>query len=41
MGRSPNFNPEENMIEHVIARPYLAPVFTAVVIGAGILLAFW
>jgi hypothetical protein len=29
------------MIERVIARPYLAPVLTAVVIAAGIILAFW
>jgi hypothetical protein len=29
------------MIERVIVRPYLAPVLTAVVIGAGIALAFW
>jgi hypothetical protein len=29
------------MMEHVIARPYLAPVFTLLVIGVGILLAFW
>jgi hypothetical protein len=29
------------MIERVIVLPYLAPVLTAVVIGAGIILAFW
>jgi hypothetical protein len=29
------------MIERVIARPYVPPVLTAVVIGAAILLAFW
>lgn len=29
------------MIEHVIARPYVPPILTALVIGAGILLAFW
>lgn len=29
------------MIERVIARPYVPPLLTAVVIVAAILLAFW
>ena len=29
------------MIERVIARPYAAPILTAVVIAAGLILAFW
>ena len=29
------------MIERVIGRPYVPPLLTAAVIGAGILFAFW
>lgn len=29
------------MMERVIARPYVPPLLTAFVIGAGIVLAFW
>lgn len=41
-GRSPvHSNQEENMIERVIARPYVPPILTVIVIAAGVTLAFW
>jgi hypothetical protein len=29
------------MIEQFIARPYVPPVLTAIVVGAGFVVAFW
>lgn len=42
MDRSPvESNQEEDMIERVIARPYVPPILTVIVIAAGVTLAFW